>query len=154
MPANPQSRDATHRREPPKQQTNDPLPPANLQLILNRLDTVNTADDFLGHLLLVERADRAFEADIAAVGFDLHLAWREKMAVAEGSVELFGQRRNVLSGGLRWDDDGDSNVGRGGEGGFHHESSLPLGVCREGGLQGGLSKGGGHAAGKLCVSAS
>ena len=65
------------------------LTPANLQLIFDRLDSVDTADEFLGHLLVVKRTDGAFESDVAAAGFYLHLARREKVTLAEYASQLF-----------------------------------------------------------------
>ena len=106
------------------------LSPANLQLVLNGLNAIDTANDLLGHLLLVERADGAFEADVAADGLDLHLAGREVVVVAESATNGIEQSR--------------IERGCGGESGFHHKGSFPLGVGREGMLQEG-----GHSAGKL-----
>lgn len=68
------------------------LAPVDLQFVFDRFDTVDAANKLLSHLLLVERADGAFEADFVAVGGNVNLPGREAVAFAESSANLGKER--------------------------------------------------------------
>ena len=95
------------------------LAPVDLQFVLDRFNAVDATDELLGHLLLVERANGAFEANFVAVGSNVNLSRREAVAFAECSTNLGKERcfeRCVVASG------------RGSERCFHCDCSLPLGV--------------------------
>jgi hypothetical protein len=71
------------------------LCPTDLQFVLDLLDPIQTEHDFLGHLLLEERANGAFNADVAIGGFDTHLMGGNVRAVGNCALNLIQERRGI-----------------------------------------------------------
>jgi len=53
------------------------LAPVDLQLVLDDLDAIDTANEFLSHLLLIKRAHSALQTDVTVAGFHLDFVRRE-----------------------------------------------------------------------------
>lgn len=71
------------------------LGPADLQLIDDPFDTVEPTHNFLGHLLLKERADRAFDPHVAVGSFYPQFSSGDVGISVQSGLNLINERRDA-----------------------------------------------------------
>ena len=74
------------------------LLPAYLQLVFNLLDPVDAPQQLLGHLLLVERANGAFQSNKTIRGLNVELVGGQVRVPAKGTLDLREERTRSCHG--------------------------------------------------------